>query len=612
MRVLGIAAYGHDSAAAMVVEGHLVAAVEEERFSGIKHDGAFPRNAARWCVAMAGGVDRIAFYHRPWHRTATRLGHALRHLPRSAHFLGAHRDDVGGWLAMLRLSARGVASELGIRRSPPPPLHHIEHHVAHAWAAIASDVGDGRLPVALLSIDGMGEWDTTWMGSVVSGKLRPWRRIPFPHSLGIFWEAVTEHLGFRPHADEYKVMGLAAYGDPTALPHLRHTVGLHRDGTFRLNLRFFRHQWGAKPYAAERFGRHFGPPRMPGEALTERHIALAAAAQALLEETALHMARHLHANTGCERLCLTGGVALNSKMNGVLLRDAPFRDIVVSAAPHDAGSAAGAAFALSAAYGHRPRPAAAGPYLGPSLPPLPTRSTALFRTRELAAPVTEAASRIARGEIIGWFQGRMEFGPRALGNRSILATPDDPATRDRINKRIKGREPFRPLAPAILAEYLPQLFDRTADCTRMSFALPLNPVWRDRFAAATHADGTARVQAVPTRGVGANPLFRCLLEECHRRTRIPGLVNTSLNLAGQPLVRTFADALRVLLDGELDALIIGSRLYLPVPGRSPHAAPEAAPPGTVDSLSGPPATLRPGAARLSESLGIADSMPPAP
>ncbi len=562
MRILGIAAYGHDSAAALVVDGRLVAAAEEERFSGIKHDGAFPRRAAAWCLESAGGrVDRVAFYHRPWYRGTTRIGHVLRHFPRSRHFLQQHRDDVGGWISMLRLSPRRIRSALGAAH--PWPLHCVEHHLAHAWAALAESTPAQRAGTAILSIDGMGEWDTTWFGAAPRGNPEPLLRVPFPHSLGIFWETLTEHLGFQSHADEYKVMGLAAYGDPGDLPDLRRVLRLRPDGSFRLNLRYFRHQWGGRPHASDLFCRHFGPPRPPGAPFEPRHIALAAAGQELLEETVLHMARHLHARTGCRRLCLTGGVALNSKMNGVLARRGPFAEVLVPMAPHDAGSAAGAAFALSAAHGRPPARDLPSPYLGPALPPLPTRSNALYTTQTLADPARAAAARLADGEIIGWFQGRMEFGPRALGSRSILADPRDPATRDRINRQIKGRETFRPLAPAVLAEYMPELFGVAPDCTRMGFALPLDPAWRGRFAATTHADGTARVQAVVARGSRANPLFRRLLEEFHRLTAIPGVVNTSLNLAGQPLVRTFADALRVLLEGGLDALIIGDRLYLP-------------------------------------------------
>lgn len=561
MRILGISAFGHDSAAALIWDGKLVAAVEEERFSGRKHDGSLPREAATWCVAQAGGVDALAFYHRPFHRMTARIAHALRHLPGSLRFCTDHGAELRGWWRMMRLNPHRLGHALGLQRTLP--LLCVEHHRAHAWDALVSSPFES---CAILSVDGMGEWTTTWAGSASGRQLQVLRETPFPHSLGIFWEAVTQHLGFRLHADEFKVMGLAAYGQTDALARLRPAIELRADGGFRLNLAWFRHQRGAQPYASRRFTEIFGPPRQAAEPLLDRHLALAASAQALLEEAVLHQARALHRQTGMRDLCLTGGVALNSKLNGRLLREGPFERIHVPLAPHDAGTAVGAARAMAFLAGQPLPRAESDPFLGPS-PPSPACGSARgVKAEHCDDPVSRAAECLAEGAVIGWFQGAMEFGPRALGNRSILADPRQRATRDRINHTIKGRESFRPLAPAILAEHLSDLIEGSADCTRMSFALPVRSPWRSRLGAITHEDGSARVQSVRAED---NPLFRQLLEAFYQRTGIPALVNTSLNVAGQPLARTPADALRVLVEGDLDALFCGQTLLRRAPVADP-------------------------------------------
>ena len=554
MRILGISAFGHDSAAAIVADGTLVAAVEEERFSGIKHDGAFPRRAAEWCMRHSGGIDAIAFYHRPLLHAGARLVHVARHLPRSIRFATDRGGDVGGWLRMIGLLHGGLARRLGL----PPGIEtrFVEHHHAHLWDALAycSDPAP-----ALLSIDGMGEWTTAWLGHLHQGRLRAIREIAFPHSLGVFWRALTQHLGFRPYSDEYKVMALAAYAELVDPAPLREAIRAEAGGGFSLDHRWFRHQYGDERGTSKRFDAYFGPPRDPRAPLEDRHFALAAAAQTRLEEIVLHIAKHLHRETGAKTLCLSGGVALNSQMNGALLRRGPFERIHVPPAPNDAGTAAGAALTLAAEKGSPRASTPPTPYLGPEAPtrlPIPAGASPPV---DLVDPADTAAELLASGAIIGWAQGRMEFGPRALGNRSILADPRDPATRERINREIKGREWFRPLAPAILAERSHEFLELGGDSARMGFALPVRDAALQQLRAAVHRDGSARAQTVRAL---ENPRFHRLIERFSRRTGVPAVLNTSLNVAGRPIARDGADMARTFEEGKLDALIVGHRLFL--------------------------------------------------
>jgi len=552
VRVLGISAYGHDSAAAMVVDGRLVAAVEEERFTLTKHEGGFPTRAARWCLRQAGGADALAFYHVPLLHGSARLVHVARRLPGSIRFLTERQQHVGGWLRMIALCGGGLARRTGLPGSTP--LHFVEHHRAHAFDAVA---GAPAGPLAVLSIDGMGEWTTTWTGVFRNGRLRRLDEIAFPHSLGIFWQAVTQHLGFEVHADEYKVMGMAAIGERSAAGALREAVVTLPEGRFRLDERWFRHQYGAGRCGSPLFERHFGPPRRPDQPLEERHFALAAAAQQRLEEVVLHIAEHLHRRSGTSTLCLTGGVALNSAMNAAVVRRGPFARVHVPAAPNDAGTASGAALALARESRRSARDAGPPPFLGPKLPDDLCGSAPPGELERVADPTAVAVELLTRGAVIGWAQGRMEFGPRALGNRSILADPRRRATRERINRCIKGREWFRPLAPAILAELSHEILAVQADCARMSFALPVRSHWRARLEAVVHEDGSARAQAVRAE---EQPLFHRLIDRFRQHTGVPALLNTSLNVAGQPIARSAADLLRVFEEGGLDALFVGDTL----------------------------------------------------
>ena len=528
-----------------------MAAVEEERFSGIKHDGAFPLRAARWCCQEAApdGVDAVAFYHQVGPGTGRRLAHFVRHLPASLAFLKDSGGQVGGWAQMASWGAGKTARRLGWERSIP--MRRIEHHRAHAADAV---VGATSERCAVLVIDGMGEWLTTSLSLAEGASLRRLEQVAFPHSLGLFWETITHFLGFRAHGDEYKIMGLAAHGAPEFLDEFRRMIPLTDAGLFRLDLSWFSHHTGRGALGSPRFTRAFGAPRTPGAALTDRDRAVAASAQARLEEVVLALARTLHRATGCRQLALGGGVALNSAVNGRLLAEGPFDSIVVPPAPHDAGAAVGAARALwcdrSGAPWHgsgEAYPLYGGPCPGSTSEPGGLGERGL----------EEAARRLASGEVIGWCEGPLEFGPRALGHRSILADPRSMASRGRVNDRIKGREEFRPLAPAVLGRAASHIFYLPHESPRMSFAVPVRHRWRERIPAVVHADGSARVQTVHPE---TSPRFHALIERFERWTGVPVLLNTSLNVAGQTMARSTADALRAYREGRLDALFVDGRL----------------------------------------------------
>ncbi len=565
--ILGISAWYHDAAAALVAGGEIVAAAQEERFSRVKHDPRFPRRAVEACLDQAGldpgAVDYVVFYDKPVLKFGRILDTWLATAPR-------------GFRAFARALPVWLSSKLHLPREMRRALRgayrkrfvFTAHHEAHAASAFFPSPFS---EAAVLTLDGVGEWATATGGTGRGGRIEILEELRFPHSAGLLYSAFTGYLGFRVNSGEYKVMGLAPYGKPRyAGLILDKLLDLREDGSFRLDLSYFDYPHGLR-MTSRRFHRLFGgPPRRPDEPLEERHRDLAASIQRVTEEIVLRAARHLHARTGMRNLCLAGGVALNCVANGRLLREGPFERIWVQPAAGDAGGALGAALFVWHQLLGQPRPAGGGDrqkgsLLGPEHPDAAIRSFLDRAGARYDAPETEeellerTADLLARGRVVGWFQGRMEFGPRALGARSILADPRDPGMRDRINGKVKFRESFRPFAPAVLREHAPAWFDLDPETESpyMLLAAPVRASRRREIPAVTHVDGSARLQTVDEARHGR---FARLLARFHARTGCPVLLNTSFNVRGEPIVCTPEDAWKCYRATGLDALVLGGHV----------------------------------------------------
>lgn len=559
----GLNDHSHDAAACLVVDGVAVAAAAEERYSGVKHERGFPLRAIRFCLEQAGipfdRVDRIAYPFSPRIRFVEGLRFLVANLPRSlALITPAPLQD----LAEKRsIPARLAAAFGGEARAAAGRMRYVEHHRAHAAAAFH---GSGFFESAILTLDGIGEMDSGWLGVGAGSAVHPLRRLRFPASAGLLYRAVTEYLGFRSDGDEGKVMGLAPYGDERYLADFRPLVELLPDG-FRLDPRFFRTLYypvAGQPveYVTAAFRDRFGLPRAPGEPLEPRHMAVARALQDSLETIVLHLARRALALTGMRTLCLAGGVALNSCANGRLLALPGLAGIHIQPAAADDGAALGAALEVSKELvpGRRPT-APAMPLLGHDIAadPLPAPPAGV-RVTTPADPVAALVPLLAAGRVVAVARGRAEFGPRALGARSILADPRDPDMRRRLNDEVKGREWFRPYAPVVPLERAAELFAGARPSPHMLLVFPVRPKWRDRIPAVTHVDGTARLQTVTA---DAMPFLHALATAFGAATGVPCLLNTSFNGPGKPLVNTAEDALATFRARPIDALLLGDTLY---------------------------------------------------
>jgi carbamoyltransferase len=589
MRILGISAFYHDSAAALLDDGRIVAAAQEERFSRRKHDAGFPAEAIRYCLAEGGlglaDVDRVVFFEKPFIKFERLLETYVRFAPRGYRSFA---------MAMPLWIREKLFQKTGLRTSlqaldPDVPLSarllFSEHHLSHAASAFYPSPFEEAL---VLTMDGVGEWATTTAAIGKGRSLKIFKEIHFPHSLGLLYSAFTYHCGFKVNSGEYKLMGLAPYGEPRYADLIReHLIDIKADGSFHLDQQYFDYCAGLSMTNA-RFDRLFGAaPRAAEGELQQRHMDMAASVQAVTEDVVLKLARSLHEETGQTRLCLAGGVALNCVANGRLLREGPFESIWIQPAAGDAGGALGAAlYAHHALMGGKRLPQAqdgmSGSYLGPQ-----------FASDDIEAALRECGARYTRlreselidrcvslldgGAALGWFQGRMEYGPRALGARSILADPRNPDTQTNLNMKIKFRESFRPFAPAVLENRVSDWFalkgaspymllvdqvhpDRLLDSdTEEPDGLERLGVQRSRIPAVTHVDYSARVQTVSE---ATNPRFHHLLSAFDRATGCPVLVNTSFNIRGEPIVCTPQDAFRCFMGTHMDALAIGDFLLL--------------------------------------------------
>jgi carbamoyltransferase len=568
--ILGVNAYHGDAAAALVVDGELVAAAEEERFNRVKHCAGFPALAARWCLEYAGlapeALDHVAIGRDPLANGWAKLRRLAVRPPRLGYVASRGRNAA-------RVGAGGIRASLESALGLPPgslkaQLHAVEHHRAHLASAYLVSPFD---EAAVLSLDGFGDFASAMLGRGRGRRLQVTGRVLFPHSLGIFYTALTQWLGFPHYGDEGKVMGLAPYGDPERfLPAMRRIL-LTGDGVYRLSLEYFTHHsqgvemnWEREPSVGRIFSRRLedelGEARGPAEELSTRHVDAAAALQARLEEAVLYVTGALARSSGSSRLCLAGGVALNAVANGRILAETPFEELYVQPAAGDSGTAVGAAFhvwneILGGERSHVMNHAYWGPgYDEPALARALGRSGLAVERLDDDVLFATVAERLAAGDVVGWFQGRMELGPRALGNRSILADPRRPEMKDVLNARVKHREAFRPFAPSIRAEATAEWFDRSYPSPFMVLVYDVLPDKRRLVPAVTHIDGSGRLQTVEH---DTNPRYHRLLCEFERLTGVPILLNTSFN-ESEPIVMSPADALDTFAKTRIDLLALGN------------------------------------------------------
>ncbi len=590
--ILGISAFYHDSAAAILVDGRIVGAAQEERFSRKKHDAGFPVHAISYCLEAAGlslsEIDRIVFYDKPILKFERLLETYVSYAPAGIRsFIAA----MPVWLKdklYLKQSIREDLAELGdMKKKDLPPLLFAEHHQSHAASAFYPSPFERA---AVLCLDGVGEWATTsvWAGN--GRDLTPLWEIDFPHSLGLLYSAFTYYTGFKVNSGEYKLMGLAPYGEPTYVDAiLDNLIDLKEDGTFRLDMSFFNYATGLT-MTNKRFDALFGgPPRKPESPIGQREMDIAASIQQVTEEVVLRLAKTVHAETGETALCLAGGVALNCVANGRLLREGPFKDIWVQPAAGDAGGALGAALLGWHVYEQKertaiPGDAMRGSYLGPEFDDEAIRTAldsadAKYERLDDPALMTRLAGLLGEEKVVGWFQGRMEFGPRALGGRSIIGDPRSAKMQSVMNLKIKYRESFRPFAPSVLRERVSDYFEMDTDSPYMLIVADVRKdllveldeeqqklsgidklnLKRSQLPAITHVDNSARIQTVHE---GTNPRYHALLKAFEAQTGCGVLVNTSFNVRGEPIVCTPEDAYRCFMRTEMDVLVVGNFLLL--------------------------------------------------
>jgi carbamoyltransferase len=593
MYILGISCYFHDAAAALLCDGQLVAAAEEERFTRKKHDYEFPRHAIDFCLG-AGGIqapdlDYAVFFEKPFIKFERLLLSNLQTFPRSHRVF---REAMISWLGDKLWIRDRIQRHLGLA---PAKIIFSEHHLSHAASAFfCSPFGEA----AILTVDGVGEWATATMGIGTGAHIKLLREVRFPHSLGLLYSAFTAFLGFEVNDGEYKVMGMAPFGVPRYVDKIGELIRVEADGGFELNMDYFSFHYSPEKTFNGKFVDLFGPPRNPQthfftrasgypsyfgtkpanskelEEENQRYADIAASIQTVTEEILLKMARHAYRETGLKSLCMAGGVALNSVANGRILRETPFEEIYIQPAAGDGGGAIGAAlFAYHMVLG-RPRAfVLEHAYWGAEhgagdIEKFLSETGVHFRRFEHEERLVEwVVDRLVEGEVVGWFQGRFEWGPRALGHRSILADPRRRDMKDIVNTKIKFREPFRPFAPSVLVERAEDYFalpeaERHYPARFMLYVVEVREGKRDRIPAVTHVDGTGRLQTVRE---DLAPRYYRLIETFGQATGVPVLLNTSFNLKGEPIVNTPQEAFRTFSQSGMDSLVLGE--YVITKGR---------------------------------------------
>ena len=590
MKILGLSAFYHDSAACLVIDGNIVAAAQEERFTRKKHDAGFPTQAVAYCLAEAGIVaadlDYVVFYDKPFLKFERLLETYLAFAPRGfKSFVTSLPVWLKDKLFQKTMIAKVLTEQFGGDIDWTTRLLFSEHHLSHAASAFFPSPFD---EAAVLTMDGVGEWTTTSLAIGRGNQLAVHKEIQFPHSLGLLYSAITYYTGFKVNSGEYKVMGLAPYGEPRYADLIKdNLIDIKEDGSFHLDMSYFNYCTGLT-MTNERFDALFGGPRRAAESqLTQREMDLAASVQAVTEEVVIKLATGIRKSTGLRNLCLAGGVALNCVANGKLLRKNIFDNIWIQPAAGDAGGAVGAALA---AYHmmlkqHRtvnPADSMKGGYLGPEYSQTDieqrlTKAGAVFTTVSDSEMIALTAQALAEGKAVGWHQGRMEFGPRALGGRSIIADPRSEAVQKQLNLKVKYRESFRPFAPSVLREDVSEWFDIQSDSPYMllvadvakSKQLPMTPeqeklfgieklnVPRSQIPAITHVDYSARIQTVHAH---TNPKYFDLITKFKEMTGCPVLVNTSFNVRGEPIVCTPEDSFNCLMGTEIEFLVVGNAI----------------------------------------------------
>ena len=567
MITLGISCYYHDAGAALVRDGELIAAAEEERFNRKKHYTDFPTQAVQYCLREAGvridEVDQIGFYEKPFVKFNRILETILAQWPMT---YTPWVKAMPIWMSEKLNVARAIRKELQTDKT----IYYCPHHMSHAASAFLVSPFD---EAAIITADGVGEWTTTAWGVGRGGEIEIRKEIRFPHSVGLLFSAITAYLGFRVNDAEWKVMGLAPYGKPTLVDKFRRVVNIRDDGSFRLNMKYFAFTRSTSRTISRRWERLFGEPqRRPESELTDFHRDVAHSGQKIVEEIMVKMARHVHSETGLKNVCLAGGVALNCVANWRILRESGFENIFIQPAAGDSGGALGTAFYLQNTVMKQPRRfVMKHACWGPSFTDHEIESSlrdqgAVFDVAEDEdALLDEAARLIADGKVVAWFQGRLEFGPRALGSRSLLADPRNPKMKDVINVKVKFRESFRPFAPAVMKEHAHEYFDMPAgmDAPFMLLVPSVREEKRAVIPAVTHADGTGRVQTVTEADNGS---YYRLIRRFGELTGVPVLINTSFNVRGEPIVCTPADAYDTFCKTGIDALVIGRCVVTHKPG----------------------------------------------
>ena len=598
--ILGISAYYHDSAAALIRSGEIIAAVQEERFSRRKHDARFPRHAIASCLTQAGinllDLEEVVFYDKPFLKFERLLETYLSYAPKGFQsFLAAMPIWLKEKLYLKTTLKKELAALAGCKVADLPPLLFAEHHHSHAASAFYPSPYE---KAAVLCLDGVGEWATTTVWAGEGSRLTPQWEIDFPHSLGLLYSAFTYYTGFKVNSGEYKLMGLAPYGEPKYVDLiLDNLLDLKADGTFRLNMAYFNYATGLT-MTNKRFADLFGAPaRTPETQLSQREMDIARSIQEVTEEVVLRLVRTAHKELDMDYLCLAGGVALNCVANGRILREGPFKDIWIQPAAGDAGGALGAALIAWYDFHEKSRPANVngmdamhGSYLGPRFHDAEIereleRLGAIYTRLDDEQLYTKLAEVLADENVVGWFQGRMEFGPRALGGRSIIGDPRSEKMQSVMNLKIKYRESFRPFAPAVLDEDVSEYFEQDRSSPYMLIVAPVNQALRipmteeqqnlfgieklhlkrSGIPAITHVDYSARIQTVHKE---TNPRFHRLLTRFKKHTGCAVLVNTSFNVRGEPIVCTPDDAYRCFMRTEMDYLVIEN--YLLAKPDQPH------------------------------------------
>jgi carbamoyltransferase len=587
MYILGLSCYYHDAAACLLKEGMLIAAAQEERFSGIKHDFSFPYNAIQFCLEQEGiageDVDYVVFHEKPFVKFERIIKSILATYPRSYNLF---REVAVNWLKYKLWIKATIAGILSISEDK---ILFCEHHLSHAASTFFCSPFE---QAAILTVDGVGEWATTTLGmgqgnwnGLPENKIKIIEEIRFPHSLGLLYSAFTAFLGFKVNNGEYKVMGMGAYGKPQYLDKVYQLINVNADGSFTLNMKYFSFQHSTRYSYNKNFIKLFGTPRPPesrfvvdkksvlynkssisdDEINENKHFAdIAASIQKVTEEVVVKIANNLYQKTGLKKLCMAGGVALNCVANYKVLKETPFDEIYIQPAAGDSGAALGAAlyawhcllnkkreFVLTHSYWGKS-------YSNQEIKTVLGKEGIEYREYSNEEDMIEyVIGALTDQKIVGWFQGRFEWGPRALGNRSILADPRNPQMKDTLNLKIKFREPFRPFAPSVLSEGLDKLFDTNNVGVQYPprFMLYTIPIKNNSIAAATHVDSTTRLQAVHRE---TNPLYYKLIEFFYKQTGVPALLNTSFNLKGEPIVNTPQDALSTFRRSGMDMLVMGN------------------------------------------------------